>query len=186
MDLPFRIEMVPVGSLRPMPGNPRRMPYHQAVALRKSVKRWGMVDPIIARAPDLLVIGGHQRLYAARESGIESVPCVLVEVSDADAKAMNLALNRISGEWEETELSTMLAELEHEHFDLTVTGFEQAEVEGLLSSIEREVQSVTAPDETRQIKARYQIVINCTDEAEQLELIERFSSEGIACKAQVL
>lgn len=69
-------------------------------SLRRSVSRWGMVEPLVVRRSDQLVIGGHQRLEAARALGLAAVPVVYVEASDAEAKALNLALNRIQGEWD--------------------------------------------------------------------------------------
>ena len=58
------------------------------------------VDPIIARRDDKVVIGGHQRLLAARRLGLKEVPAVLVDLDQEQTRLLNLALNRISGSWD--------------------------------------------------------------------------------------
>jgi ParB-like chromosome segregation protein Spo0J len=68
--------------------------------LMRSIQQFGMVEPLVVRRSDRLVVGGNQRLEAARALGLEQAPVVLVELSDAEAKALNLALNKIQGTWD--------------------------------------------------------------------------------------
>jgi ParB-like chromosome segregation protein Spo0J len=70
-----------------------------------------MVQPIVARRSDGVILGGHQRYQAAKDEGWREVPVVWWEGPDAKARALNLALNRISGDWDEKKLGEVLAGL---------------------------------------------------------------------------
>ncbi len=107
--------------------------------LRRSLENFGFVEPLVVRRSDQLVIGGHQRLEAARALGMDHVPVVYVELSDAEVKTLNLALNRIQGEWDLPKLGELLEELrELPDLDVTVTGFDDAEIDNLLSDLEHQ------------------------------------------------
>ena len=102
--------------------------------LKRSIRRFGIVDPFIVRSRDNLVIGGHQRLEDALELGIARVPIVRIHVSDREMKALNLALNRISGDWDEDRLAEILSELQGSA-EADLTGFDQGEIEKLIANI---------------------------------------------------
>src|SRR5690606_5292294 len=104
---PIEIEHVPIGSLYPDPANPRRIGEAELDALTRSIRAFGLVDPVIARRADRVVIGGHQRLLAARRVGLATVPVVFVDLGEEQAKLLNVALNKISGEWDETLLAQL-------------------------------------------------------------------------------
>ena len=70
------IEEVPIDDLRPDPANPRRIAEAELDALTRSMRRYGLVQPILVRREDDTVIGGHQRLVAARRLGLETVPVI--------------------------------------------------------------------------------------------------------------
>ncbi|MFH1485104.1 MAG: ParB N-terminal domain-containing protein, partial [Chloroflexota bacterium] len=91
------IEWVPIDQLRPDPANPRRISDAELETLTRSIQQFGFVDPVIARKEDCVVIGGHQRLLAARRLGLETVPVVFVNLSIEQARLLNIALNKISG-----------------------------------------------------------------------------------------
>jgi DNA modification methylase len=134
---PLKIEHVPIGDLRPDPFNPRRISDAELEALTRSIKEFGLVDPIIARREDRTVIGGHQRLLAARRLGLHTVPVVFVDLTPEQAKLLNLALNRISGEWDQELLARLLAELqETPNVDVTLSGFAEDEISKLLKSLD--------------------------------------------------
>ena len=63
------ITHLPIGELRPDPANPRRISDEELESLTRSISEFGLIDPIIARREDKAVIGGHQRLLAARKLG---------------------------------------------------------------------------------------------------------------------
>src|SRR6185503_12462957 len=105
------VEHVDIKELRPDPANPRRISEDQLEALTRSLREFGFVQPVLARREDKMVIGGHQRLVAARRLGIQQIPVIFLDVTDEQAKLLNLALNRISGEWDEQLLARLLADL---------------------------------------------------------------------------
>jgi ParB family transcriptional regulator, chromosome partitioning protein len=67
------IVQVPINDLRPDPANPRRISDEELESLTHSIRQFGLVNPIIARRQDKVVIGGHQRLVAARRLGLKTV-----------------------------------------------------------------------------------------------------------------
>lgn len=107
--------------------------------LVRSIETFGLVEPLVVRRSDHLMIGGHQRLEAAKALGMAKVPVVFVEVSDEQAKALNLALNRIQGEWDLPKLGELLDELrELPDFDVSLSGFDGPEIDELLAELEHQ------------------------------------------------
>ena len=100
-----------LGILRPDPANPRRISDQELEALTRSIREFGLVDPIIARREDKTVIGGHQRLLAARRLGYKTVPVVFVDLSLEQARLLNIALNKISGSFDQELLARLLSDL---------------------------------------------------------------------------
>ena len=120
------MEQARIADLRPDEANPRRINAHEAEALKRSLEEYGAVEPAVVNQ-DGTIIGGHMRLEAAKELGWETFPVVRVDLPHEKAALLNLALNRISGEWDEDKLAELLAELEHEGADLALSGFDTSE-----------------------------------------------------------
>jgi len=132
----LRIEQLPIDALRPDPANPRRIDDDELEALTRSMRRFGLVQPILART-DGMVIGGHQRLLAARRLGLATVPVIRVDLPEDQARLLGLALNRIGGSWDETLLARLLADLgSGVELDLSLSGFGEDEVRDLLRTLE--------------------------------------------------
>ena len=133
----LEITNLPIGDLRPDPANPRRISDEELESLTRSIREFGLIDPIIARREDKVVIGGHQRLLAARKIGLKQVPVVLVDLSEEQAHLLNLALNKISGSWDQELLARLLGELKDlPDVDITLTGFSENELQKHLKSLE--------------------------------------------------
>src|SRR5690606_16062892 len=101
----------PIDELRPDPANPRRISPEQLEALTRSLKEYGFVQPVLARREDRTVIGGHQRLTAARRLGYKTVPVIYLDIGLEQARLLNVGLNQISGEWDKELLARLLADL---------------------------------------------------------------------------
>jgi DNA modification methylase len=129
------IEQVPIDQLRPDPANPRRIGEEELDALERSIRQFGFVQPVLTRREDATVIGGHQRLVAARRLGFHTVPVIYLDLSVEQARVLGLALNKISGTWDEQLLARLLADL-HTSVDVTLSGFGEDEVRDLLRSLE--------------------------------------------------
>jgi DNA modification methylase len=131
------VEQVPIDQLRPDPANPRRISEEELDALERSIREFGFVQPVLARKEDGTVIGGHQRLVAARRLGLTTVPVTYLDLSVEQARLLNLALNKISGSWDEQLLARLLAELQDSsEIDLSLSGFGEDEIRDLLRSLE--------------------------------------------------
>lgn len=131
------VQQVPIDVLRPDPANPRRIPDDELDSLTRSMRTYGLVQPIVARKEDKTVVGGHQRLVAARRLGLDEVPVIYVDLSEEDAHLLNLALNRISGDWDEQLLARLLADLKADiDLDLSLSGFSEDEITGFIKKLE--------------------------------------------------
>ena len=75
------VEEVPIDQLRPDPANPRRISEDELDSLERSIRQFGFVQPVLARKEDGTVIGGHQRLVAARRLGLKTVPVTFLDLS---------------------------------------------------------------------------------------------------------
>ena len=133
----LKITHLPISDLRPDPANPRRISDEELESLSRSIREFGLIDPIIARSEDKVVIGGHQRLLAARKLGMKQVPVVLVDLAEDQAHLLNLALNKISGSWDQELLARLLADLNSApDVDLSLSGFSDDELKKHLRSLE--------------------------------------------------
>jgi DNA modification methylase len=131
------VEDVAIDDLRPDPANPRRISEEELDALERSIRQFGFVQPVLARREDRTVIGGHQRLVAARRLGLATVPVRWLDISVEQARLLGLALNKISGSWDDALLARLLADLQATpDLDLTLSGFGEDEVKDLLRSLE--------------------------------------------------
>jgi hypothetical protein len=145
-----RIATIAFAALNPAPYNPRQSTDAQIDSICRSILQFGIVDPFIVREEDNTLIGGHQRAKALSKllaggyvdpatkrpvgytlpDGL--VPVVLVGgLSDKDTKLLNLALNKVTGDWDDDKLASLLAELadgRSSFDDLLVSGFSAAEI----------------------------------------------------------
>jgi DNA modification methylase len=135
--VPIAIEHVDIERLHPDGANPRTIKDADVEALTRSIVEFGLIDPIIARLQDGMVIGGHQRLVAGRKAGLKVVPVVFLDISVERARLLNVALNNISGAFDEELLGRLLDDLRSvEELDLTLTGFDEGELDKLMKSLD--------------------------------------------------
>ncbi len=141
------VEQVSIDQLRPDPANPRWIAQEELDSLERSIRQFGFVQPVLARKEDNTVIGGHQRLVAARRLGLATVPVTFLDLSIEQARLLNLALNKISGSWDDALLAQMLADLQASpNVDLTLSGFAEDEIRDLLRSLETREKKERAED----------------------------------------
>ena len=132
------VEQLPIEALHPDPGNPRRIGEAELAALTRSIATFGVVDPVLARRADRRVIAGHQRLVAARRAGLTTVPVILLDIAEEDARLLNVALNRIGGEWDADLLARLLIDLRATAArDLTLSGFAEPDLQDLLTRFDQ-------------------------------------------------
>ena len=135
----MQIKRVPITRLNPAAYNPRKDlqpgdPEYQKLA--RSMTKFGCVEPIIWNERTGNVVGGHQRLKVLIAAGETELDVSVVNLSAEDEKALNLALNKIAGVWDDEALSQLLQELaETAGVDETLTGFDPGELDELLESL---------------------------------------------------
>lgn len=129
---------LPIDSLKPATYNPRKKLKKgdkEYEKIKKSIVEFGYVDPIIVNY-DGTVIGGHQRLTVLSDLGYNEVQCVQVQIEDENkVKALNVALNKITGAWNEELLADLMVNLQDADFNLDLTGFEAPEIDQLFSKV---------------------------------------------------
>jgi DNA modification methylase len=129
------IEQRDPAELVPADYNPRKIDDHQLDALKRSLDRWGFVEPVVMNKRTGRIVGGHQRVKAALALAVPEVPTVWVDIDEEGEKALNIALNQISGEWEEDKLAALLDELEAKGQSLEELGFKQDRLDDLLAEL---------------------------------------------------
>ena len=136
------MQLVPIGKLVPYVNNARTHSKEQITKLRSSLREFGFVNPVIIDR-EFNVIAGHGRILAAKEENIEQVPCVFVDhLTEAQKKAYILADNRfaLDAGWDEDMLRVEMEALQGMDFDISLTGFDEAEITDLLSLDDGEAQ----------------------------------------------
>jgi len=142
------IQRVPISHINPAPYNPRKdlqpgdAEYEK---LHRSLDEFGMVEPLVWNQRTRNLVGGHQRLKVLVAAGETEVDVSVVDLPPEKEKALNVALNRIQGAWDEAKLAALLDELTKiPDFDIELTGFDLPEVEELLAPLGNE--GLTDPD----------------------------------------
>lgn len=104
--------------------------------LKRSITEFGYVELIVVNvANNNTVISGHQRLAVLKDIGETEVECVVVELNDADEKALNVAMNKVSGDWDTQKLADLMDSLKELDYDLGKTGFDPPEIEQLFNAV---------------------------------------------------
>ena len=138
-------DSVTLGSLKGAEYNPRTISPIEFDKLKRSLREFGFVEPIVVRR-DGLIIGGHQRVAAFRsnleEDGLSKpkvdaskVPAMVVDLDETKTKLLNLALNRIVGSWDHEKLAVMFEDLGHDWSEDIhgLAGFEARELEDIIA-----------------------------------------------------
>ncbi|SFS05839.1 site-specific DNA-methyltransferase [Anaeromicropila populeti] len=102
--------------------------------IKTSITEFGYVEPIIVNT-DFTIIGGHQRVTVLQNLGYTEIDCIVIAIDKTKEKALNIALNKITGSWNEELLADLLKDIEASDFDLSKTGFEPPEIEQLFNAV---------------------------------------------------
>ena len=181
---------VPLDKLTRLPGNPRRGDVESVI---RSYTRWGQLKPIVAtgNAEDGgIVSAGNHQLDAVRQMGWDSIAVVWTDHSPSEAEAFALADNRTSelGTNDDSDLLAMLLRVTSADTDLlAAASYGTSDLIELLSAQPEPflIEQDDGGDQSGDLNATYAIVVSCTDEMHQLELVERFMAEGLACRVLI-
>jgi ParB-like chromosome segregation protein Spo0J len=132
-----QVRKIPIGQLNPAAYNPRKDlqpgdPEYEK--LKKSIQEFGYVEPIVWNKRTGNIVGGHQRYKVLLDMGMSEIDCVVVDLDEEKEKALNIALNKISGDWNTTLLKDLLREIDNSSIDITITGFDEEEIEALMTN----------------------------------------------------
>lgn len=133
----MNIKKISIEKLKAAEYNPRKdlQPEDEEYQkIKKSILEFGYVAPVIVNS-DMTVIGGHQRLKVLKELGYTEIECNIVDLDKTKEKALNIALNKISGDWDDAKLEELLAELKNEDIDMDITGFSFDEIDNILKDV---------------------------------------------------
>ena len=127
----MQVEKVAISKLNPAKYNPRKdlkpgdTEYEK---LKRSMAEFGYVEPIIWNKRTGNIVGGHQRYKILKDIKYKEAECVIVDLDDNREKALNVALNKISGEFDIPLLTDLLKDLSANDFDVSFTGFDENEI----------------------------------------------------------
>ena len=158
MNQKLEIKNIDIDTIKEMENNPRRIKDFDFDNLKKTITEFGLVQPLIINSDNSL-IGGHQRFKAMKELGMKEVPVIILDLEPAKAKALNLSLNRISGEWDYALLDKFLKDMGEDVLNLS--GFSEQELS--------------------QFKVKYDF----TDISEEMKGLEEEKKEELDWKAKV-
>jgi len=141
------IKKLPVSELIPYARNARTHSDAQVAQIAASIKEFGWTNPVLIDG-ERGIIAGHGRVLAARKLGMEEVPCIeLAHLTEAQKRAYILADNQLAANagWDMELLKIELGDLDEAGFDLSLIGFDEGFLAGLLEDLP---EGLTDPDET--------------------------------------
>ncbi len=133
------VRRIPISKIKPAPYNPRKELKpgdYEYEALKRSMHEFGTVEPLVWNKRTGHLVGGHQRLSVLKADGAAHADVSVVDLPREKEKALNIALNKIQGDWDQDKLAELLSELTKiPDFDIAVTGFEQDETRDLIAEV---------------------------------------------------
>lgn len=176
----LKIEYVDISTLKPYENNAKEHPQEQIKQIKKSIKEFGMNDPI-AVWKENVIIEGHGRLLACQELKISKVPIIrLDDLSDEQRRAYTLAHNKLTMN-SDFDLELLNGELESIlDIDMSDFGFENMD---LLEDEDDEIERTDLSDRTFE---KYEVIITCQNEIELEQVYTKLNEEGYDCRISTL
>jgi hypothetical protein len=177
---------VPIETLHPFEGNPHR---GDVDSIARSLAQLGQHRPVVVDAEGRVIVGNHT-LLAARQLGWTEIAAIVTDDDDVTAQARLLADNRTSelGTNDDSDLLAMLLRVTSADTELlAAASYGTSDLIELLSAQPEPflIEQENGSDQSGDLNATYAIVVTCTDEMHQLELVERFMAEGLACRVLI-
>jgi len=165
------IEKINIKELKPNPKNPRKSTPEQEAQLKKSLEKFGVVEPIVYNKQTGNIVGGHFRVRELKKLGIKEVECVVVDLTQEDENELNIRLNANKGDWD----WEMLA-MEWDADKLEEWGLDLPEL----------IDPAEQDDLSDKIKEKFLIEIDCEDETRQEQVYNKLIGEGYKCRLLTL
>lgn len=164
------IQTIQLEKLRPADYNPRKnltKEDKEYQKLERSLKSFGNVQPIVYNQKTGNVVSGHQKLKILQEQGFKETDCVIINLNEEEEKALNIALNKITGKWDYSKLESVINELAEKEYDLSKTGLDDEEIQDLISELD--IKDEDFLQGTEIVKEREQKEIICPNCGYKLE-----------------
>lgn len=175
----MKIVEVPIDTILQDPSNARLHPENNMAAIRGSIAKFGQVEPLLVNKKTRIIIGGNGRYAAMKSLGYEKVKIVELDISQTDATALGLALNRTSelAKWDDDVLGKLLHSLREDNFELTDIGFDTSFLDD-----QDFVPNLPNDDEKQQKEMDLKIIIECSSFDQQQELFLELRDRGFKVK----
>jgi len=135
----MKLTKISIDKIKPAPYNPRIDIKDNPDFYRKlenSIEKFGYVEPIIYNKRTGHIVGGNQRYQILKDKGIKEIEVVEIDLPEKDEKALNIALNKISGDWDFPKLNELILDLEEQDYDIELTGFDEKELDSIFTDPE--------------------------------------------------
>lgn len=160
-----------LADLRPAEYNPRKRltpEDPEYIQIRNSLTEFGYADPIVINS-DGTIIKGHQRRNVMMDLGYTEAEVIVLDIKDkAKEKALNIALNKITGKWDNAILKDLLVELDLEGYDFSVTGFQRTDLEDLIQQLDIPPEATDDDFDPDQAAADIEVPVTSTGDLWQL------------------
>lgn len=175
-----RIEIWPIARCIPYARNPRTHSPEQIDKIARSIEAFGFTNPILVDENDG-ILAGHGRLRAAQQLGLPQVPVIpLTGLSEDQKKLYVIADNRIALDagWDQELLAGELAQLAADDVDLTLTGFDEEELEAILDGGDG-----APPDNSPPSDPKIGVFVTCKSATHQRKCLTLLAGYGYECRA---
>lgn len=165
----------PIGELSMWEDNPR-INDEAAKDVAKSIERFGFSAPVVARTNGE-IIAGHTRVKAANMLGLDRVPVRFMSLDPAEAHLLALADNRLSekAEWDVPKLQELLSGFSLP--DVEAAGWSKYDLDRMAAKLTEE-----AGDDSDKLKEGFDVLIECEDEEQQVEVLKLCQERGLKCR----
>jgi ParB-like chromosome segregation protein Spo0J len=170
----MEIEVKKIKDLKPNPLNPRKSSVTQDENLKKSLEKFGVVEPIVFNRRSGYIVGGHFRVRELKKLGYKEVECVIVDLNEQDEKELLIRLNANTGDWD-----TDLLLQDWDADKLADWGVDMPKFETENEKSPFDDTGITAQN-------KYAVVVTCVSAFEQEEVFNDLTQKGYNCKILVV
>lgn len=131
----MNIRKIPIHKIKPAEYNPRKAltpKDEEYQSIKRSIEAFDLVEPLVWNERNGNLVSGHQRLQVMKDLGHKEVEVSVVNLDPRKERALNVAMNKISGAWDIPKLKDLLVDLDAGDMDITLTGFSDEELKGLV------------------------------------------------------
>ena len=179
----MKVIKIPISKINIAKYNPRKnlnQNDKEYQAIKKSIEEFDLVEPLVWNERTGNLVGGHQRLKVLMAQGENEVDVSVVNLPLVKEKALDIALNKVNGEWENNLLKDLLFEIDNSDFDIGITGFSKEEIKNMMTANVDE--EFTIPEmELKTFESYDYIVVVFKNTFDWLNAIQKFGISKVDC-----